>query len=69
MKTQTIQQKIAALIKSDPIALMFVHDALIKQTEAVLENEEATLLAMQKSFVAGPAWVRAAKDVRAAINA
>lgn len=41
---------------------MFVHDALSKMAQNIVDNEEQVLKDMGGSMIYGPAWVKCAKD-------
>lgn len=45
-----------------PLNQIFVIDALTKQAQHLVDNEEEVLKQMEGSFVHGPAWVQCAKD-------
>lgn len=45
-----------------PLNQMFVVDAVIKQAERIVNNEEEVLKSMENNFIHGPAWVQAAKE-------
>ncbi len=60
---QDIQKTLAKLAKIDPIVYAFVLTAIDKYREGVLANEEDTLKAMERTFIAGETWIRAAKEL------
>ena len=45
-----------------PLNQLFVIDALTKQAQYLVDNEEEALKQMEGSFVNGTAWVKCAKD-------
>lgn len=45
-----------------PMNQMFVIDAISKQAQAVVDNEQDVLERMKGSMFHGPAWVQCAKD-------
>jgi hypothetical protein len=69
MKTKPLPARLKTLVESNPIALMFAVDALIKHADLILRDEAATLLAMKDSFVSGPAWIAAAKEFKTILPA
>ena len=64
MKKKSITVRLAEMMKSDPIAMMFIIDALDKSTARVLVDEDATREAFEGSFINGDAWIDAAKRVK-----
>lgn len=64
MKNKTVQAKIAELLNHDPMCLMFIMDAISKNVDNVLRDEQQTIDALKNSFVNGEAWVDAAKRVK-----
>ena len=65
---QDILKTIGKLAKTDPIIYAFVLTAIDKHREGILADEEGTLKAMERSFIAGEAWIRAAKELEAALQ-
>jgi hypothetical protein len=65
MKQQTPQKVLIDILKGcNPIATMFIMDAIAKQSDRVLENREQTIDAMKNSFVHGEAWVNTAEQLQ-----
>lgn len=62
-KPLTIQQKVEQLINYNPLALLFVLDAIDARIKSVLKDEQQTLSALENSFVGGAAWIATAKDI------
>ena len=65
---QDIQKTLVKLAKIDPIVYTFAVTAIDKYREGILADEEGTLKAMERSFIAGEAWIRAAKEIEAALQ-
>ena len=64
MKKKSITVRLAEMMKCDPIALMFIIDAIDKSTGRVLVDEDATRKAFEGSWISGEAWIDAAKRVK-----
>lgn len=52
----------------NPIATMFILDAVFKQIDRVLEDKDLTIEKMKKSFIHGQAWVDCAEQLKVALN-
>ena len=65
---QDIQKTLVKLAKIDPIVYAFAVTAIDKYREGILADEEGTLKAMERSFIAGEAWISAAKELEAALQ-
>lgn len=65
---QDIQKTLAKLAKIDPIVYAFAVTAIDKYCNKVLDDEEFTLRVMENSVIAGEAWIRAAKEIEAALQ-
>jgi len=70
MKKQKSPQKvlIEVLKGVNPIAHMFIIDALSKSVDNVLANKEATREAFKETFINGDAWIDAAEQLKTALN-
>ena len=70
MKKQKSPQKvlIEVLKGVNPIAHMFIIDALSKSVDNVLANQEATREAFKETFINGDAWIDAAEQLKTALN-
>lgn len=70
MKKQKSPQKvlIEVLKGVNPIAHMFIIDALSKNIDNVLANKEATREAFKETFINGDAWIDAAEQLKTALN-
>ena len=66
MKVQKTPQNILIEILKgyNPIATMFIFDAISKQTDRVLKDKEQTIEAMKNSIVHGEAWVDCAEQLQ-----
>jgi len=62
-------KKIINIADSNPIALMFLADALDKSTARILKDEEVTKKAFEKTFISGEAWISAAKEFENILDA
>lgn len=51
------------------LAQMVVITAIDNYTKRVLADEEETLKALSSSFVSGPAWIAACKEIRGELDA
>lgn len=67
-KQQDIQKTLAKLAEIDPIVYAFTVTAIGKYCEKILDDEEHTLKAMENWFIAGEAWISAAKEIEAALQ-
>jgi|688.fasta_scaffold555373_4 hypothetical protein len=68
-KQQTPQKILIDILKGcNPIATMFVFDAISKHTDRILSDQEQTIDAMKNSFIDGEAWVDAAKQLQVAFG-
>lgn len=67
-KTSPQQVLIDILKGANPIAKMFIFDAVYKHIERVLENKESTVEAMKNSFIHGQAWVDCAEQLKVSLN-
>lgn len=65
---QDIQKTLAKLVKIDIITYTFIVTAIDKYCNKVLDDEEFTLRVMENSVIAGEAWIRAAKEIEAALQ-
>jgi hypothetical protein len=68
MKNKSLPVRLKSLLDSNPLAAMFVVDALLKQVDAVLKDEDATRQALKNSLITGQAWIDAAKACQKIIN-
>ena len=68
MKIKPLPLRIKDLLAGNPVAAMFIVDAILKQVEAVLKDEDATKKAMKTSFINGESWIEAAKACRTTID-
>lgn len=65
---QDIQKALVKLAKIDPIVYAFAVTAIDKYCNKVLDDEAHTLRMMENSFIAGEAWISAAKEIEAALQ-
>jgi len=64
-KQQTPQKVLIDILKGcNPIATMFIFDAISKHIDLVLKDKEHTIEAMKNSFVNGEAWVDCAQQLQ-----
>ena len=69
MKKKTAPQVLIDILKGcNPIAKMFIFDAIYKHIDRVLENKETTVEAMKDSFIHGQAWVDCAEQLKVSLN-
>lgn len=68
-KQKSPQQILIEVLKgTNPIAHMFILDAVSKNIENVLENKEELKEAFKKSLINGDAWIDAAEHLKASLN-
>jgi hypothetical protein len=68
MKKKSITVRLAEMMKSDPIALMFIIDAIDKRAAQVLVDVDATRKAFEGSFISGDAWIEAATRIKSELQ-
>jgi hypothetical protein len=68
MKKKSITVRLAEMMKSDPMALMFIIDAIDKSTARVLVDVDATRKAFEGSFISGDAWIEAATRIKSELQ-
>lgn len=61
-----LDSRVRDFIKGSPLAGAFLVEAMGRYSDELLKNEEAVKRAMEHSFIAPAAWLRVAKDWRAA---
>lgn len=64
-KLRTNKDVLRDLIKNDPMAEIFVMDAIMKLSDAVSESKPSDY--PKNSFVYPPAWIAAGKRIKAAL--
>jgi len=60
----TLANQLRVALNNDVIALMFVTQAVRSLCKVVLEDEEATVKAMDRGLVSGELWIKTAKTLR-----
>jgi len=68
MNKKSITVRLAEMMKGDPIALMFIIDAIDKSADQVLVDVDATRKAFEGSFISGDAWIEAATRIKSELQ-
>ena len=68
MNRKSIAVRLAEMINSNPMTLMFIIDAIDKRADQVLVDVDATRKAFEGSFISGDAWIEAATRIKSELQ-